>query len=141
VKRRRRIEITAFRRVTVIANEVQAENSGDSTLQTAEQLPTGAALRTESKENDDHDSSTVTVADLIAGQLIAVDAAPASEMALLVKALIESQCNTSVAAQGLGLSRSSFRSKLRDFGVSLKQLKTRLNGLRPKQGNRKNRQE
>ena len=100
-----------------------------------------AANLAESKENDDHDSSTATVADLTAGQLVAVDVSPASELAMLVKALIESQCNTSVAAQGLGLSRSSFRSKLSDFGVSLKQLKTRLNGLRPKQGNRENRQE
>ena len=141
MKRRRRIEITAFRRVTVIANEVQAENSGDSTLRTGEQLPTVAAHRTESKEKDDPDTYTATVADLTAGQHVAVDASPSTELALLVKALIESQGNTSVAAQGLGLSRSSFRSKLRVFGVSLKQLKTRLNGLRPKQGNRENRQE
>ena len=141
MKRRRRIEITAVRRVTIVANEIQAENSGDSRHRTGEQLPTVAASLAESKENNDQDSSTARVADLTAGQLVAVDAAPSSELAMLVKALIESQCNTSVAAQGLGLSRSSFRSKLRDFGVSLKQLKTRLNGLRPKQGNRKNRQE
>ena len=141
MKRRRRIEIIAFRRITIIANEAGAGNSGDSTLRTEKQLLTMAANLAESKENDGHDSSTATVNDLSSGQLVVVDAVPASEVALLVKALIESQGNTRIASRGLGLSRSGFRSKLSDFGCSLKQLKTRLIGPRHRQSNRENRQE
>ena len=114
MNKRRRIEITAFRRqVTIYSGNEQWKNANDP-------LPS----RDESRPNIDPTDRLMI--DFGEGCDATLDAARAGELSLLAEALIESEGNTSVAARRLGLNRSSFYSQLRKLGLSLRQLKARL---------------
>ncbi|HCX28395.1 MAG TPA: hypothetical protein DHU55_01275 [Blastocatellia bacterium] len=112
-----RIEITAFRRqVNIYSGDEQWKNANDL-------LPS----RDESRPNTDG-TDRLTI-DLGEGCDASLNAARADELALLAEALLESEGQTSVAAQKLSLSRSGFYSKLRTLGFSIKNLLTNLNLL------------
>jgi transcriptional regulator of acetoin/glycerol metabolism len=115
MNKRRRIEITAFRRQVTLDEGVQDRTSSDDPSSHRE------------KRSNDAATTRLTKIDFAASQLAVADVLRSGELASLVKALLESEGNTSVAAKRLGLSRSSFRSQLRKLGLSLRQLKARLN--------------
>jgi transcriptional regulator of acetoin/glycerol metabolism len=115
LRKRRRIEITAFRRQVTVYAGVQDRTRSDDPSSHRE------------KPLNDAGTTRRTKTDFAASQLPVVDVARSGELASLVKALLESEGNTSVAARRLGLSRSSFYSQLRKLGLSLRQLKARLN--------------
>jgi hypothetical protein len=115
LKRRRHIEITAFRRqVTIYCGDRQVKNENDV-------LPS----RDESRPNTDGtDRLTIGLGE---GCDASLNAAPIDELVLLAEALLESEDKTSVAAQRLSLSQSGFHSKLRSLGLSMRNLITDLN--------------
>ena len=115
MKRTRRVEITAFRRqVTIYCGDEHRIDAHDP-----------SPSRDESRPNID--ATDRLMIDLGEGRDAILDAARAGELSLLAEAVIESGGNTSVAVRRLGLSRGSFYSQLRKLGLSLRQLKARLN--------------
>jgi transcriptional regulator of acetoin/glycerol metabolism len=114
MKKRRRIEITAFRRQVTLDVGVQDRTNSDDLSSHRE------------KALNDATTTRLTKIDFTASQPAVADVLRSGELASLVKALLESEGNTSVAARRLGLSRISFYSQLRKLGLSLRQLKVRL---------------
>ena len=120
MKKTRRIEITAFRRqVTIYSGDEHCVDATDP-----------SPSRDESRPNIDA-ADRLTI-DLGERRDASLDDARAGELASLVEALLESGGKTSVAARHLGLSRSTFYSKLRSLGLSITNVKTSLNLFREK---------
>jgi DNA-binding NtrC family response regulator len=120
LKKTRRIEITAFhRQVTIYSGDKHCVDATDL-------LPS----RDESRPNIDV-ADRLTI-DLGERRDASLDDARAGELPSLVEALLESGGKTSVAAQKLGVNRSSFYSKLRSLGLSITNVKTSLNLFREK---------
>jgi DNA-binding NtrC family response regulator len=120
LKKTRRIEITAFRRqVTIYSGDEHRIDANDP-----------SPSRDESRPNIDA-ADRLTI-DLGERRDASLDDARAGELVLLAEALIESEGKTSVAAQKLGVNRSSFYSKLRSLGLSITNVKTSLNLFREK---------
>lgn len=109
MKKPNRIEITAFRRRTTIV-------FGEEPYADPEDMG-GAASYEE--------------------QIIPVEALRSPELRLFIEALVKSNGDSARAAERLGLSRSGFYAKLRGLGLSIKQLRTRLNFFRDERDARK----
>ena len=118
LKKRRRIEITAFRRQIAIVLRDQ--------LKTVASDP--APFNEDGTPLVDIGAAQLERVDFAESQLTSVEVESSPELALLVEALIESAGDGTRAARRLGLSRSSFYSKLRDLGLSIKRLKTSVRG-------------
>ncbi len=111
-KPQRRIEITAFRRRVAVIRDVNG----------SEQAPV--------KRDDEQwsaDASLLPARDIDSpGNFATIDPGGSPELLALVEALFKSDGDSTVAAQELHLSRSSFYSKLRKLGLSITNLKTSL---------------
>ena len=107
---RRRIEITIFRRSTIILygqSEEGSKNWPSAESERSEQI----GARSSEVEEFDHGEAQPTTLD--------VPRSP--ELTLLIEALVKNDGNSAHAARDLGLSRSDFISKLCGLGFANKQ--------------------
>jgi DNA-binding NtrC family response regulator len=103
---RRRIEITAFRRATIVFRP-QAGNDFGS----------GPPVETERSGPVGFDSSQAGEVDPADAQLMTV--ANSSELKLIIDALVKHDGDVARAAKQLGLSRNDFLLKLCGIGLSI----------------------
>ena len=79
--------------------------------------------------------------DLAEAILSSVGDVRASELAYLIEALVVNDGNGARAAQQIGLSPTSFYSKLHTLGLSIKDLTTRLSTLRDERAARRTKEQ
>ena len=103
---RRRIEITAFRRATIVFRP-QAGNVAGS----------GPPVQTERSRPVGIDSTPVSGVDTAEAQPMMV--ADSSELTLMIDSLVKNDGDVTSAATQLGLSRNDFLSKLCGIGLSI----------------------
>ena len=109
---RRRIEITAFRRATIVFRD-QSGESRDASLRCSP---------SESKRSEPIGTNSAPAGEVDLGgtQLATVDDTSSPELRLLLDALVENEGNTARAAGQLGLGRGDLILKLCGFGHSVK---------------------
>lgn len=107
---RRRIEITVYRRSTIVLYGQPEEGSQN-----------WPSVECERSEQIGARSSEVGEFDQVDAQLITDDVARSPELTLLIEALVKNDGNSTRAARHLGLSRSDFISKLCGLGFATKQ--------------------
>ena len=113
---RRRIEITVYRRSTVVLyDQPEGKTNAKTNAKTNQCQPLEGELLEHVVVR-----STEPVGQAEA-KLTTVDINRRSELALLIEALVKNEGNSNRAARQLGLSRSDFMSKLRGLGFSEKQ--------------------
>ena len=112
MKRRHRIEITAFRRRATFVEGVVTSPGNER--------PEG--------DNDGSLSNEVTASEIDAAgeECATIDVTNSPEVSALIEALVKSNGHGALAAQRLGLNRRSFYSKLHRFRLSLRQLRAKL---------------
>ena len=104
---RRRIEITAFRRATIVFRGQARNVSGSGPpLETERSGPVGLDSA-QAGDVDPSDAKVTTVAD-------------SSEMTMIIDALVKNDGDVASAAKQLGLSRHDFLSKLCGIGLSIR---------------------
>ena len=106
---RRRIEITFYRRSTIVLNGHPEEGSKNWPLAQCERSEEIAARSPDVREFDQAEA-----------QLTTVDVSRSPELTLLIKALVKSDGNSTRATRDPGLSFSNFISKLRGLGFANK---------------------
>jgi len=115
--KRRHIEITAFRRRTTVTGDAIPGNTHEPQSADTQWNPSAGA------------SAIGAVA--AKQEPVTIEAISSPELSMLVKAFIDGNEDSTLAARQLGLSRSTFYKRVRKLGISLRQLKSRLNILRP----------
>jgi len=117
-KTHRRIEITAFRRRVTVTGDVNCSGGNEPPLQC----------------NDYHLSADTDIEEACRihpqGTFATIELARSPELRMLVEALFKNHGDSALAAQELHLSPSSFYAKLQKLGLSITNLKARLNLLR-----------
>jgi len=104
---RRRIEITAFRRATIVYS-----------VQPGKVLPDPAPVETELSVEAGINSAQVAQVELAEARPITTADTP--ELRLLVDALVKNDGDVARAAEQQGISRNDFLSKLCGFGLPIK---------------------
>ena len=124
MKKTRRIEITAFRRTTRISRGApETELCEESSQNQTDGLP-----------SIDDGSAKIEPLDVVEAVLSSVDDPCSLEFPQLIEDLVVSAGDASRAAQQVGRSRNGFYSKLRSFGLSVKNSKANPNRISDKRG-------
>lgn len=118
--KRRRIEITAFRRtMTILADEPDSRFDKQSPAQVNATQP-----------SDDR-SAQFDETDVAEAILSTINDALSPELTRLIEALVVNNGDSLRAAEQVGLSRKGFYSKLRSLGLSIKHLKAAFRSSHP----------
>ena len=127
LKKKRRIEITAFRRTVTISAGPPAATPGKEAPQCLDSKPCPA----------DDPLAQLKQADLVEAILSSIDDGRSPELEHLIEALVVSNGDSARAAEQVGLSRTRFYSKLRSLGVPVIRLRKLLDTLRNRHANKR----